>query len=71
MAQVDETREKVGCKMVVLCKSGWSSEQWSFFGVEEFPNIEAEQKHSELLNELNWFRYQYSETVLGTEWQRA
>jgi hypothetical protein len=71
MAQVDKIREKAGCKMVVLCKSGWSSEEWPFFGVEEFPDIEAEQKHFELLNELNWFRYIESVTVLGTEWQPA
>jgi len=68
-AKVDEALKKVGGKRIVVCKSGWSSEQWPFFGVEEFPDIEAVQKHSELLDELNWFRYIESTTVLGTEWK--
>jgi len=69
MAKVDEALEKAGGKRVVLCDSSWSSEEWGGCGVEEFPNIEAVQKHAELLNELNWFRYIESSTLLGTEWQ--
>ena len=69
MAKVNEALEKVGGKRIVLCNSSWSSEQWPFFGVEEFPDIEAVQKHSELLDELNWLRYIETITVLGTEWQ--
>ena len=69
LAKDNAAREKAGGKTVVLCNSSWSSEQWQFFGVEEFPDIEAIQKHTALLNELNWFRYFESMTVLGTEWQ--
>ena len=68
-AKVDEALKRVGGKAIVYCNSGWSSEQWPFWGVEQFPDIEAVQKHTELLNELNWFRYVESMTVLGTEFQ--
>ena len=56
-AKVDATLEKVGAKRLILCSSDWSSEQWSLAGAEEFPNIEAVQKHTAALKELNWFRY--------------
>ena len=60
--------ERVGGKTVVECNSLWSSEQWLFFGVEEFPDIEAVQKHAEDLMEVDWFRYIESVSVLGTKW---
>lgn len=69
MARHNEALEKVGGERILLCDSSWCSEQWPFFGVEEFPDIEAVQKYTEALNELNWFRYFESMTVLGTEWQ--
>jgi hypothetical protein len=58
-------------KRLVLCASSWASEQQPFWGVEQFPNLEALQKHTELLNELNWSRYIESTTVLGTEWRAS
>ncbi len=68
-ARVGEALEKVGGKNIVTCNSGWCSEQWPFWGVEQFPDVEAVQKHTALLGELNWFRYVESMTVLGTEAQ--
>ncbi len=69
MTKDNEALEKVGGKRIVVCNSRWSTEQWPFFGIEEFPDIEAEQKHTQLLDEFNWFRYVDAMTVLGTEWQ--
>ncbi len=69
LAKVEEALEKVGGKSTLVCDSSWTSEQWPFFGVEEFPDIEAVQKHAELLNELNWLRYIEGMSVLGTEYQ--
>jgi hypothetical protein len=50
---------------------GKSSEAWHQLSKEkeEFPDIEAQQKHSALLEEFNWGRYLDTLTVLGTEWQ--
>ena len=65
--KVEEAFTKVGGKRVIACNSGWASEQWTFWGVEEFPDLEAVQKYTELLNELHWFQYTDALTVLGTK----
>jgi hypothetical protein len=67
LQKVGATLDQVGGKSVALCDSSWSSEQWLGFGVEVYPDIEAVQQHSQLLNQLNWFRYIESTTALGTE----
>jgi hypothetical protein len=69
MAKVHASLENAGGKAVLSCDSSWSSEQWPFFGVEEFPDIEGVQKHAQELNELNWFRYGETLTILGTKWE--
>ena len=67
LAKISKAREEVGGKSITSCTSAWSSEQWQYFGVEEFPDIEAVQKHTARLLELNHFRYIESVSVLGTE----
>jgi hypothetical protein len=64
--KVQAALEQVGGKSLVFCDSSWSSEQWWGFGVEEFPDLEAVQQHTKLLQDLNWMRYVESETLLGT-----
>jgi hypothetical protein len=59
--------EKVGGKRLIACNSYWASDQWSIFGVEVFPNIEAVQEYAEAMNELNMPRYVESVSLLGTE----
>ncbi len=66
-----EALAQVGGKEIVVCNSRWASEQWPFWGVEQYPDIEAVQKHAELLNAFNWFRYVESMTLLGTEMQSS
>jgi len=67
LAKVGAALEQVGGKPLVICDSEWSNEQWQVFGVEEFPDIEAVQKHTGLLRELNWARYLTSVSTLGTK----
>jgi hypothetical protein len=69
LAKVAEALAQVGGKVIVFCNSRWASEQWPFWGVEQYPSIEAVQKHTQLLDALNWFRYVESMTLLGTEFQ--
>ena len=38
-------------------------------GLEEFPDLEAVQRHERMLTELNLLRYIESRTTLGTELQ--
>jgi len=65
-AKLDEARKSVGAKMVITCDSSWDSEHWLFWGVEEFPSLEAMQEFTRCMNEMNWFRYVESDILLGT-----
>ena len=67
--KVDQALEQVGGKRLVLCDTGWSSETILGFGVEVFPDVDAVQKHSTLLQELNWLRYVDTMSVIGTEFE--
>jgi hypothetical protein len=67
--KLDAALEKVGAKRLILCDSRWSTDEWAFAGVEEFPNMETVQKYMAALNELNWFRYVEGRNVLGTKLQ--
>ncbi len=66
MAKVGEALEKVGAKQVLLCAT-FGSEQWAYFGFDLYPDIEALQKFTEMLNGFNWFRYMESVALLGTD----
>ena len=68
---VQQALEAAGGRELVICTAAWSNERWPFFGVEEFPDVEAVQRHAEALNGLSWPRYIESRSTLGTEltWQ--
>ena len=69
-AKVMANREKVGVKSVIICNSVWSRPtEYHWFGVDEYPDIEAEQQLQQLDNELGWFRYWEGMTILGTKWE--
>ena len=65
-AKLDAAREQAGGRRLVLCTTAWSDEEWGGFGVEVFPDVEAVQQHTQLLMDLNWFRYIESRSTLGT-----
>jgi len=67
--KLEEAMKKVGGKSMLICDSTWTSEKWWFWGVEEYPNLEAVQEYAKSLVELDWFRYCDSETLLGTAQQ--
>jgi len=71
MAKISESLDKVGGKTIILCTPVWASEQWLMFGVEEYPDVDALQKHAQFLFEQNHFRYLESESMLGIEWSPA
>jgi hypothetical protein len=70
LAKLNEALEKLGAKRTILCNAYWSTDQWLWAGVEEFPNIEAVQKFMATLQELNWGRYAEGSSVLGTKMER-
>lgn len=67
MAKNEESFKQVGGERIQVCISAWSDEKWLGWGVEKYPDIEAVQKHTLNLYELNWFKYIESKTYLGTE----
>jgi hypothetical protein len=67
IAEMGEAVEKAGGKTLMMCGTNWSSDQWSFAGMEEFPNIEAVQNYMAAADELNLFRYVEATSVLGTK----
>ena len=69
LGKVGEALAQVGGKTVLMCESQWSSEQWPFFGVEEFPDVAALQHLAELHNQIGWPRYGESMTVVGTRFE--
>ena len=70
LAKVNACLDKVGGKSVLLCTCDWANEQWAYFGVEEFPDMDAVRKHAELLRELHWpYEFIDSFSTLGTKAQ--
>lgn len=68
IAENDEVCERLGIKFVILCQAGgWASEEWDFWGVSEFPNLEAAQKLKEWQDSVHWFKYVESMSVLGSK----
>jgi hypothetical protein len=67
LEKVSASSHRVGCRIVIICDSAWSSEQALSFGVEEFPSVEAIQEHTQDLIDLDWFRYVESTSILGTK----
>jgi hypothetical protein len=67
LAQVQQALDTAGGKELVICSAAWSDERWPYFGVEEFPDLGAVERHSQGLMELNWARFMDSRTTLGTQ----
>lgn len=65
-ARLSEARQSVGGKTTLFCDSSWNSEKWLYWGVEEFPSMDAVQEFARCLMEINWLRYIESDTLLGT-----
>ena len=57
----------VGGKPVLMCDASWSNGEWQFFLVEQFPDMDAVQKHRALMNSMNWSRYLHQMFLFGTE----
>lgn len=66
LVKVNASVEKVGGKRVIQCFPGWCTEEWHFWGVEEFPDLEAVMMHTQMLSDLHWHRYVESFSMLGT-----
>lgn len=69
--QVSAAFEEAGAERTMSCDSSWSSEEYPGFFIEVFPDIEALQKYTARLNELNFFQYFDVLSVVGTPSQMS
>jgi hypothetical protein len=58
---------KRGGKVMFNANISWSTVKYERFGVTAWPNVEAIQAHFADLGEMNWLRYLYAKTILGTK----
>jgi hypothetical protein len=73
-AHLDKVRaalEEVGAKNIVTVKSAWTDEQWQYFGLETFPDVEAVQQFVERLQEMGHYRYFRTKGLMGSEYERS
>jgi len=68
-SKIQKAWKDAGGKLLLACDSAWASEQWTMFGVDEYPDIEAVQRHAELLKKHDHFRFIESVSLLGTKWE--
>ncbi len=62
-----EQMDELGMKLLMMIDCRWSSEEWDFIGIEEWPGIEALEERARFeKEELEAFRYAESKTYLGT-----
>jgi len=67
----DAALAAVGGKTVIGCAAPWSAEQLEGWGVEEYPDFAAAQRHAELVQELNWRRYFSGTVILGIRYDAS
>ncbi len=68
--QLDVFSQKNGVEAVVVCESGWSNDEWQFFGVNKHQSMEKARAHYKDLESIQWFRYTASKTIYGVPWSR-
>jgi hypothetical protein len=61
----------VGGRWLTRCDCYWADEEWVQFGVMEFPDIEAVQKHARFIADLEQFKYIESKSYLGTPMEQS
>lgn len=64
MDQVEKGMTDVGGKRIAMC-SCWSSERYLYFGIEQFPDLNAVQEYDRCLKEMSWQQYMDGDIVLG------
>jgi hypothetical protein len=69
MEKVGASLDEVGAKRIVIANCEWSRSDYQFFGVQEYPSIEALRKHMEAQRAMGFSSYVESTRVVGTSWE--
>ncbi len=67
LSQTAVDLKQLGGESIIICRSGWASAEWRYWGVKKNPDIKAVQKRSDLLNNMNWGQYAEVKSCLGVE----
>ncbi len=59
--------DQAGATWQLVCDSRWADESMPLWGVIEYPDMEAYQRKVAALEEMDWWRYVSTKTVLGTK----
>jgi len=65
MGKHDAIMKELGVVNVITCNSYWCNEGYSYFGIDAYPNIEANMKMMQALEGLGWKQAMDSFTLLG------
>ena len=68
--QLRAFNQKNGTETIVQCESGWSNDEWQFFGVDKYQSMEKARAHYKDLESIQWYRYTTSKTIYGIPWSR-
>jgi len=60
--------DELGMKAVSMINCGWSTDEWDYIGIEQWPSLEAIKKREAFeKNELEVDKYTVSKTYLGID----
>jgi hypothetical protein len=67
MSKDRKRMEELGYKLHFMLDCSWSTDEWQFIGIEEWPNMEAIEKINKFYEEeLETSKYAEYKTYLGT-----
>jgi hypothetical protein len=69
ISAVTKALAEFGARPVIDCHSLWASDQYHWFGVEEYPSLEAVQGYAERMAALGWLQYIDAFSLLGSKWE--
>lgn len=65
MGQLKEMRQKLGIRQLLLTHMRWSTDQYEYYGVEQYPSLEAQQEYCRSLEAAGWYGFVEGESYLG------
>lgn len=55
-----------GIKPLLNAYVTWNNEEWEYFGIERFPNLDTMIRYSQFMTDTGWYRYINARSYLGS-----
>lgn len=65
LARTQENAALAGVRPLLSAYMRWNQEQWEYFGIERFPDMETLISYTQFLSEVGWYRLTESCSYLG------